>query len=81
MVLAYDWVEQNATAEMPVATHMQSFHIEPNRGMSIIWYESQEALDTKLPMIKGFQNMLAKKFQGSAETQKGMTTPNLQFGD
>ena len=36
MVLAYDWVEQNATAEMPVATHMQSFHIEPNRGMSII---------------------------------------------
>ena len=51
------------------------------RGMSIIWFESQEALDAQLPMIKEFQNVLAEKFQGRAVTQKGVTSPNLQFGD
>ena len=30
-------------------------------------------------MIKEFQNTLAEKFQGRAETQKGVTSPNLQF--
>ena len=49
--------------------------------MSIIWFESQEAMDAQLPMIKEFQNVLAEKFQGRAETQKGVTSPNLQFGD
>ena len=49
--------------------------------MSIIWFESQEALDAQLPMIKEFQNVLAEKFQGRAVTQKGVTSPNLQFGD
>ncbi|MCH1482844.1 MAG: hypothetical protein L7W95_03175 [Alphaproteobacteria bacterium] len=81
MGLAHDWVEQNAPKEIPGATRMRSFHIAPDRGMSIIWFESQEALDAQLPMIKEFQNMLAEKFQGRAETQKGMTSPDLQFGD
>ena len=49
--------------------------------MSIIWFESREALDAWLPMIKEFQNTLAEKFQGRAETQKGVTNANLQFGD
>ena len=49
--------------------------------MSIIWFESQEALDAQLPIIKEFQNMLAEKFQVRAETHKGVTGPNLQFGD
>ena len=60
---------------------MPSFHIAPDRGMSIIWFESQEALDAQLLMTKEFQNMLAEKFQWSAETHKGVTSPNLQFGD
>ena len=49
--------------------------------MSIIWFDSQEALDAQLPMIKELQNMLAEKFQGCAEMQKGVTSPNLQLGD
>ena len=60
---------------------MRSFHIAPDRGMSIIWFKSQEALDAQLPMIKEFQNILAEKFHARAETQKGLTSPNLQFGD
>ena len=60
---------------------MRSFHIAPDRGMSIIWFESQEALDAQLPMIKEFQNILAEKFHDRAETHKGLTSPNLQFGD
>ena len=45
MGLAHDSVEQNAPAEITGATRMRSFHIAPHRGMSIIWFESQEALD------------------------------------
>ena len=36
MGLAHDWVEQNAPEEIPGATRMRSFHIAPDRGMSII---------------------------------------------
>ena len=81
MGLAHDWVEQNAPAEIPGATRMRFFHTAPDRGMSIIWFKSPKVLDAQLPMIKEFQNMLAEKFQGPAETQKGVASPNLQFGD
>ena len=36
MGLAHDWVEQNAPTEIPGATRTRSFHIAPERGMSII---------------------------------------------
>ncbi len=81
MGLAHDWVEQNAPKEIPGAHRMRSFHIAPDRGMSIIWFNSQEDMDAAFPMIKQVQGEIAKKFEGRAEIQKGITSPNLDFGD
>jgi hypothetical protein len=36
MGLAHDWAEQNAPKEIPGAHRMRSFHIAPDRGMTLI---------------------------------------------
>lgn len=81
MGLAHDWAEQNAPQEIPGAHRMRSFHIAPDRGMTLIWFNSQESLDAAFPMIKQVQNEIAEKFEARAEIQKGITSPDLQFGD
>ena len=81
MGLAHDWIEQNSPKEIPGAHRLRSFHIAPDRGMTIIWFNSQEALDAAFPFIKKVQGELAEKFEGRAEIQKGITSPSLSFGD
>lgn len=81
MGLAHDWAEQNAPKTVPGAHRLRSFHIAPDRGMTIIWFNSQEDLDAAFPMIKEVQNSIAEKFEGRAEIQKGITSPGLSFGD
>jgi len=81
MGLSHDWAEQNAPKEVPGAHRMRSFHIAPDRGMTIIWFNNQEDLDAAFPVIKQIQNDLAEKFEGRAEIQKGITSPDLEFGD
>ncbi len=78
---AHDWVEQNTPSEIPGAHRMRSFHIAPDRGMTIIWFKDQAALDAVFPMIKQLQAELAERFDGRAEIQKGITSPDLEFGD
>ena len=81
MGLAHEWAENNAPSEVPGAHRMRSFHIAPDRGMTMIWFKEQAALDAVFPMIKQLQNDLAAKFEGRAEIQKGITSPDLEFGD
>ena len=81
MGLAHDWVEQNAPKEIPGAHRMRSFHIAPDRGMTLIWFNSQADLDAAFPMIKQVQGDMATKFEARAEIQKGITSPDLEFGD
>ena len=78
---AHDWAEKHAPSEVPGAHRMRSFHIAPDRGMPVIWFNSQEALDAVFPTIKQIQAELAERFQGRAEIQKGITSPDLEFGD
>ena len=81
MGLAHDWAEQNAPKEIPGAHRMRSFHIAPDRGMSIVWFNDQGALDAAFPIIKQVQAKIAEKFEARAEIQKGITSPDLEFGD
>ena len=81
MGLAHDWIDQNAPKEIPGAHRMRSFHIAPDRGMTIVWFSSQESLDAAFPMMKQAQGEIAEKFEARAEIQKGITSPDLQFGD
>ena len=49
--------------------------------MTIIWFNDQAALDAAFPIIKKVQGEIAEKFEGRAEIQKGITSPDLSFGD
>ena len=60
---------------------MRSFHVAPDRGMSIRWFEKQEDLDAAFPMVKQVMNDIAQRFEARADVQKGITSPELEFGD
>ena len=36
---------------------MRSFHMAPDRGMTIIWFNSQQNLDAAFPGLKEFQKV------------------------
>ena len=79
---AHDWAKDNMPAEMPAGMiRMRNFHIAPDRGMSIVWFDTQENLDAAIPFMKGFQQQLAERFEARAELQKGIPSPEMDFGD
>lgn len=78
---AHDWAEKNTPDDVPGCHRMRSFHIAPDRGMSILWFNDQEQLDAAYPMVKGVMNDLAQRFEARAEIQKGITSPELDFGN
>ena len=54
---AHDFVEHNVPKDMPKGfVASRSFHIAPDRGMSIMWFETQQDLDNAIPFLKDFQN-------------------------
>jgi hypothetical protein len=81
MGLAHEWAEKNAPKEIPGSHRMRSFHIAPDRGMSMIWFKNQEDLDSAFPMVKQVTNDMAQRFEARAEIQKGITSPELGWGD
>ncbi|MGC6454295.1 MAG: hypothetical protein ACON31_10330 [Candidatus Puniceispirillaceae bacterium] len=81
MGLAHEWAEKNAPSEIPGSHRMRSFHVAPDRGMSILWFENQADLDAAFPMVKQVMNDIADRFEARAEVQKGITSPELEFGD
>ena len=81
MGLAHEWAEKNTPSEIPGSHRMRSFHVAPDRGMSILWFENQADLDAAFPMVKQVMNDIADRFEARAEVQKGITSPELEFGD
>ena len=81
MGLAHGWAEENTPDQIPGAHRMRSFHIAPDRGMSIMWFADQNDLDAAFPMVKQVMNDMAQRFEARAEIQKGITSPELEFGD
>ena len=49
--------------------------------MSIMWFSDQNDLDAAFPMVKQVMNDMAQRFEARAEIQKGITSPELEFGD
>ena len=49
--------------------------------MSIMWFNDQKDLDAAFPMVKEIMNDLAQRFEARAEIQKGITSPELEFGE
>ena len=49
--------------------------------MTIVWFDTQEHLDAAFPFMKEFQQQLAQRFEARIEAQKGITSPEMDFGD
>jgi hypothetical protein len=78
---AHDWVAQNMPSEMPQGfLRSRSFHIAPDRGMTILWFDKQKNLDAAFPFLKSFQQEIAKRFEANCNAQKGITSPELNAG-
>ncbi len=78
---AHDWVADNMP-EMPAGIiRMRSFHVAPDRGMSIMWFDSQDHLNQAFDALKQFQQEIAKRFEAKCEAHKAITSPELDFGD
>ena len=41
---AHDWIADNMPPISEGVVRMRSFHIAPDRGMTIIWFDNQEHL-------------------------------------
>lgn len=60
---------------------MRNFHISPDRGMTIIWFNKQEHLDAAFPPMTAFHQQIAERVEGRVEALKGITSPEPDFGD
>ena len=63
---AHDWIGQNMPPIPDGVIGMRSFHIAPDRGMTIIWFDSQEHLDATFP-YEAFQQQIAERFEARTE--------------
>ena len=77
---AHDWVEQNMPLPPQGVLKMRSFHIAPDRGMTIIWFSHKTFLDDAFTKLKEFQQAIADRFEAKCEAQKGITSPDLDMG-
>ena len=77
---AHDWVAQNMPELPEGVLRMRSFHIAPDRGMSIIWFSEQKFLDAAFPLLKQFQQAIADRFEAKCVAQKGIASPELDMG-
>jgi hypothetical protein len=78
---AHDWIDDNMPEEMPKGIiRIRNFHIAPDRGMTILWFDTQENLDAAFPFLKAFQQQIAERFEARVEAQKGITSPDSDFG-
>ena len=79
---AHDWANENTPEEMPPGIiRIRNFHIAPDRGLAIAWFDTQENLDAATPFFKGMQQQIAERFEARVELQKGITSPEMDFGD
>ena len=81
MGLAHQWSEETTPGEVPGSHRMRSFHIAFDRGQTIMWFKKQEDLDAAFSMVKQLFLEIAQRFEGKPDIQKGITSPDLQWGD
>ena len=60
---------------------MRSFHIAPDRGMSICYFDTNENLNNAFKSLKEFQQNVAGKFEAKADAQKAITSSQSDFGE
>ncbi len=59
----------------------RSFHIAPDRGMSLCYFYTNENLNASFPSMKEIQQSVAAIFEANAYAQKAITSSQSDFGD
>ena len=77
---AHDWAAQNLTDMPDGVSAVRSFHVAPDRGLTIVWFDTQEQLDADYSGLVEFQNEIAKRFEAKTESRKGITSSEYDFG-
>ena len=59
---------------------MGSFHITPDRGMSVCYFDTNENLNAAFLSMKEFQQPVAANLKAKADAQKSITYSQPDFG-
>ena len=74
---AHDWVAANMPSEMPQGfLRSRSFHIAPDRGMTILWFDNQENLDNNIDLKIAENNKASKELLVKLEKSNALPTLN-----
>ena len=80
MQSCHDYIDANMPPPPKGLLAMRSFHIAPDRGMTICYFNTMDNLNEAFPHMKKFQQSVADKFEAKADAQKAITSPQSDFG-
>ena len=80
MQSAHDYIDEHMPPPPQGLVAIRSFHIAPDRGMSICYFDTIEYLNYAFPLLKEFQLGVAAKFEAKADAQKAITSSQSDFG-
>jgi hypothetical protein len=81
MQSCHDYIDAHMPPPPKGLIAMRSFHISPDRGMSIFYFDTNENLNAAFPSMKEFQQNVAAKFDAKADAQKAITSSQSDFGE
>ena len=81
MQSCHDYIDAHMPPPPKGLIAMRSFHISPDRGMSIFYFDTNENLNAAFPSMKEFQQNVATKFDAKADAQKAITSSQSDFGE
>ena len=74
---AHDWVAANMPELPRGLIRMRSFHMAPDRGMTIMWFNNQKTWMKLFRIKKEFQKALASRFEARCDAQKVLRARSL----
>ena len=78
---AHDYIDRHMPPQPKGLIAMRSFHIAPDRGMSICYFDTNENLNNAFKSLKEFQQNVAGKFEAKADAQIAITSSQSDFGE
>ena len=77
----HDYIDANMPPPPKGLIAMRNFHMAPDRGMTIAYFDTMDNLNEAFPFMKEFQQTVAAKFEAKADAQKAITSPQSDFGE
>ena len=81
MQSCHNYIDENMPPPPNGLIAMRNFHIAPDRGMTICYFDTMDNLNAAFPHMKEFQQSVAARFDAKADAQKAITSPQSDFGE